>query len=112
MGLRPQSCSSSGMGRVRKSPEKVLAVVKGDDAMAPRGSATVRPAGSGGFTLPVDMAEDFFLELQAHSPDSNESNRGGSTARAHVAGRWKLEAAAERQMELDAFHEELLWTPR
>jgi hypothetical protein len=58
IGLRPQSCSSSGIGRLSKSPEKVLAVVKGDVPMALMGSRTGKPFGKGGgFTLPVDMVE-------------------------------------------------------
>jgi hypothetical protein len=60
IGLRPQRCSSSGIGRLRKSPEKVLAVVKGDVPMALMGSRVGRPFGRGGFTL-VDMVDKVLL---------------------------------------------------
>jgi hypothetical protein len=67
IGLRPQRCSSSGIGRLRKSPQKVLAVVKGDVPMALMGSRVGRPFGRGGFTL-VDMVDKvllFFLSEQS-----------------------------------------------
>jgi hypothetical protein len=71
IGLRPQRCSSSGMGRLRKSPAKVLAVVKGEVPMVVRGSSTGKLVGSGGgFRLPVDMVNFLFLFL-AQSPGWN-----------------------------------------
>lgn len=88
------------MGRLRKSPEKALAVVKGDVPMVVRGSSTGKLVGSGGgFRLPVDMVNFLFLFL-AQSPGVElKQRRSERRVELPCVGNGKSEGAMEGAAE-------------